>query len=80
MITKEKINQVKDFIERMPELESSLAEILVDYLKIFVENANLKNELANSKEHILQLLKDLEEQDIKIVETQEELISLKMFH
>lgn len=80
MITKEKINEIKDFIEHMPEIENSLREVLVDYLKIFVENINLKNELASSKEHILQLLKDLEIQDIKIVETQEELDSLKMFH
>ena len=80
MITKEKINEIKDFIEYMPEIENSLREVLVDYLKIFVENVNLKNELATSKELILQLLKDLEIQDIKIVETQEELDSLKMFH
>jgi hypothetical protein len=80
MITKEKINQIKDFIENMPEIENSLREVLVDYLKIFVENVNLKNELATSKEHILHLLKELENQDIKIVETQEELDSLKMVH
>lgn len=80
MITKEKINEIKEFIEYMPEIENSLREVLVDYLKIFVENVNLKNELANSKEHILQLLKELENQDIKIFETQKELDSLKMFH
>lgn len=80
MITKEKINEIKEFIEYMPEIENSLREVLVDYLKIFVENVNLKNELASSKEHILQLLKELENQDIKIVETQEELDNLKMFH
>ena len=87
MITKEKINQIQDFIENMPEIQVSLSEMFVDYLNIFVENSNLKieltrfkNELASSKQHTLELLKELENQDIKIFQTEEELNSLKMFH
>jgi hypothetical protein len=80
MITKEKIHQIGNFIGQMPEIEVSLKYLVVNYLKLFTENASLKKENLNLKKENNDLLTEAADHARMVKDLQEELDGLKTIH
>jgi hypothetical protein len=80
MITKEKIHQIGSFIGQLPEIETTLKYLVVNYLKLFTENEKLKAENLNLKKENNDLLTDSADHARMVEELEAELEGLKTIH
>lgn len=80
MITKEKIHQIGNFIGQLPEVETTLKYLVINYLKLFTENDKLKKENLNFKKENDALLTEAADHARMVRELQEELDGLKTIH
>ncbi len=80
MITKEKIHQIGNFIGQLPEVETTLKYLVINYLKLFTENDKLKKENLNLKKENSDLLTEANDHARMVRELQEELDGLKTIH
>ena len=80
MITKEKIHQIGNFIGQLPEIETTLKYLVINYLKLFTENEKLKNENLNLKKQNNDLLTEAEDHARMVRDLEEELDGLKTIH
>jgi hypothetical protein len=80
MLTKEKTNQIVNFIKQMPEIEDTLKYLLVNYLKICTEFAKIKTENLNLKKENDDLLTEAEDLGMMVRQLQEEIDGFKTIH
>jgi len=80
MITKNTIQQINRFIKSMPDVEKSIKSIVINYLKLFNENDQLKQEISVLTKSNEELLTDCEDRGKMIEELEREIEQLTLVH